>query len=134
MRALILPAAALVLAGAVVLVGGRMVEARCMDPVAIDEPDTDAIAAAGERGSTMRRRRCRRPQKTAAAELRCESQPVPRRCRPGSGRVAVLAAGSRRGIQPSPPNLAASRLVAPTVVAPPDLAPPNCNGKRRASR
>ena len=47
MRALILPAAALALAGAVVLVGGRMVESPIdVAPVAIEQPDTEAIAAA----------------------------------------------------------------------------------------
>ena len=46
MRALILPAAALALAGAVVLVGGRMVES----PVAVDEPDPEEMAAAGGSG------------------------------------------------------------------------------------
>jgi endonuclease YncB( thermonuclease family) len=113
MRAIILPVAALALAGAVVLVGGRMVET----PVVIDEPDAEAIAAAGEPSTAT---------KPSQGDVPVEDQSLT--AQPSKpAQPAVQPATQHNTMAPSQPterpkDTARSRLVAPAVVAPPDLA------------
>jgi endonuclease YncB( thermonuclease family) len=128
MRALILPAAALALAGAVVLVGGRMVEGLPgAKSVAVEEPDAEAIAAAdGPVASTPDR-----PAPPAAPSIApaapAEDAAPAAEALPTSGaqalqapQISVEPTTPVMGIQPEPPG--PSRMVAPTVVGPPELA------------
>ena len=121
MRALILPAAALALAGAVVLVGGRMVDGPTgMEPVTIDKPDAEAIAAAAAPPAS--------PTVPANPLREAASAPFPNAETPPTEapiapQVSTAQSPAAADAQPSPPNpLATSRLVAPTVIAPPELA------------
>jgi len=120
MRALILPAVALALAGAVVLAGGRMVER----PVTIGQPDVEAIAAAD--GPVTPASAARPPAASPVAEepappagdAAAAIEPVPT-----SGTQAlrtVQPAAPAMEIRPEPP--APSRTVAPAVFASPELA------------
>ena len=109
MRALALPAAALALAGAVVLVGGRMVESPIdADAVAIDRPDAEAIAA------------------VEAPVASTDIAPSSAEAEPASGAQALRA--PQASVEPDTqaielqPALAPSRMVAPAIVAPPGLA------------
>jgi endonuclease YncB( thermonuclease family) len=135
MRALILPAVALALAGAVVLVGGRMVESPIdVAPVATDQPDTEAIAAAeGAVASTAAEvapvaasRTTERLSAAAEAPAANSASPAadsPSVEAPAASPVPTGQAPQTTEIEPSPPKpLAASRMVAPAVVAPPELA------------
>lgn len=126
MRVLILPAAALALAGAVVLVGGRMVDA----PVAIDQPDAEAIAATQAAVSVAPL-----PAQQPAApandpDTTVKALPAPDAAitpspaaQPSSAPVAVEQADPAEAVPPGPDKpVLPSRLVAPAVVAPPELA------------
>jgi endonuclease YncB( thermonuclease family) len=136
MRALILPAAALVLAGAVVLVGGRMVDGLTgMEPVTIDKPDAEAIAAAEAPPASPKVTANpalaeetaveRSPARIEAPPL-LEMTPTPfpgAETPPTAPEVSAAQSPAAADAQPSPPKpLATSRLVAPTVIAPPELA------------
>ena len=118
MRALILPAAALALAGAVVLVGGRMVESPIdLIPVAIDQP-----AAEGAVASTRVAPVAASPSAEKLAEVPAAAEP-PSAEAPATLQVPPSQVPAAEDSQPSPPKpLAPSRMVAPTVVAPPQLA------------
>ena len=109
MRTLVLPAAALALAGAVVLVGGRMVESPIdADAVAIDRPDAETIAA------------------VEAPVASTDIAPSSAEAEPASGAQALRA--PQASVEPDTqaielqPALAPSRMVAPAIVAPPGLA------------
>ena len=123
MRALILPAAAMALAGAVVLVGGRMVETP-----AIIEPDrddcrcpesggVDSCYRTATAGSGSGRQAC-------AGRCTARGRPIqPRRNRRHADsdfrtREHAPSAAQRQLAK----ETARSRLVAPAIVAPPDLA------------
>jgi endonuclease YncB( thermonuclease family) len=114
MRALILPAAALALAGAVVLVGGRMVEGPAgMEPVAVEQPDAEEIAAAaGPLGSTA----AVPPSVEAPAERPAASVKAP------TSGSSIAPPGATTAPPPTAPQAAPSRMVAPAVIAPPELA------------
>lgn len=115
MRGLVLPAAALALAAAVVLVGGRMVDR----PVVIDLPDPEDIAADAAVLS-MEPEQALPPETTRAVSAE-----------PPSGDTATPAPPAKatplQGGQPAPAEAskptAFSRLVAPAEVAPPELVP-----------
>lgn len=126
MRALILPAVALALAGAVVLVGGRMVERPlAVEPVALDQPSAEDLAALGKPVASM----ASEPGPVAAAPTADRTAPVEDLPPPPSAVAEGLlpdaatraVAPSEAAAEPAKPT-AASRLVAPTVVAPPELA------------
>ncbi len=121
MRAVILPAAALALAGAVVLVGGRMVESPIdIDPVAIDQPDADAIAATGE---ALASTAVAAVTPTAEGSIASGSVEPPSAEAPATPQVPPSQVPVAVDAQPSPPDSPApSRMVAPTVVSPPELA------------
>lgn len=107
MRALILPAAALALASALVLVGGRMVEGPArIEPATVGEPAAEAVAAAG------------RPAVPTVAAPAAAPIPAPAAVPPSVEEPAVAA----RQAVPVEQPLAPSRTVAPSVVAPPALA------------
>ena len=117
MRALILPVTALALAGAVVLVGGRMVEAAhpsSTNPMQrrLPLPGSRQLAAEAGRPGEMRQpkiRRCRGSQASRRCQPRSRPAAAPRRRTPGLSTEAAK-------------DTARSRLVAPAIVAPPDLA------------
>ncbi len=118
MRALVLPAVALALAGAVVLVGGRMVESPIdADPVAIERPDTEAIAAAPAPSPSG-------GQPAADAEAPAANSVIPAAGLPSAEIPATPQSAAGQAPQPAAPAkpLAASRMVAPAIVAPPELA------------
>jgi endonuclease YncB( thermonuclease family) len=120
MRALILPAAALALAGAVVLVGGRMVGPTGMEAVTIEQLDAEAIAAAEAPPVS--------PTVPANPLREAASAPVPGADAPPTEapiapQFSTKQSPAAADVQPSPPKpLATSRLVAPAVIAPPELA------------
>ena len=119
MRALILPAAALALAGAVVLVGGRMVDGPTgMEPVTIDKPDAEAIAAA--RAPAASPTVPANPLREAASAR----FPMPKRRRPKRPCHRLRRRNLLRRRMPSrPPNPLARRgWSRRTVIAPPELA------------
>ena len=110
MRALILPAAALALAGAVVLVGGRMVET----------PDRHRRTRC--RGDCRRRRAVDRRQ-AGAARLPAEDQALTAQPSQSARARPAGTAPRRRSLSTeAAQDTARSRLVAPAIVAPPDLA------------
>jgi endonuclease YncB( thermonuclease family) len=132
LRALILPAAALALAGAVVLVGGRMVDA----PVAIDEPDLEAIALAEQAvasvtapGESAPVEATRLPARVSAEAATEEAAPAVRAddvSTEALPSVPPLAAELENGAPQEnaladPQSPAASRMVDPAIVAPPGL-------------
>ena len=120
MRALILPAAALALAVAVVMVGGRMVEGPAgMDPIAVDEPDAETIAAAD--GVSTAALPADTPPSTAAPAEKSASLEAPSAS--GSSRASPESTSAPSLSAPhTEPPVAPSRTVAPAVVAPPELA------------
>jgi endonuclease YncB( thermonuclease family) len=123
MRALILPAVALALAGAVVLAGGRMVESpRDVVPVAIDQPDaaaSTAVAAAPAAASPSAERLAAADEAPTPA-LAAES---PSAEAPATLQVPPSQVPAAEESQPPPPKpVAPSRMVAPAIVAPPELA------------
>ncbi|HEY6633381.1 MAG TPA: thermonuclease family protein [Rhizobiaceae bacterium] len=121
MRSLILPAAALALAGAVVLVGGRMVEGPPgVDPITVEQPDAEAIAAAGGASTAA---------VPDAADRRASAPahgpPISVEAPSASGAYKPLPDAATKlpsSAPPAEPLVAPSRTVAPTVIAPPDLA------------
>lgn len=128
MRALILPAAALALAGAVVLVGGRMVEGPTgPDPVAVDQLDAEAIAAAEAPVASTAALPAASPtpiEGQPAAPV--EGQAVPDEAPPPASDTAATPSVEALAAQappakPQPLPPAPSRLVEPTIVAPPEL-------------
>jgi endonuclease YncB( thermonuclease family) len=126
MRALILPAAALALAGAVVLAGGRMVESpRDVGPVAIDQPDAEgaaAVAAAPVAASPSAERLAAEAE-VPAAKSATRAAESPSAEAPATLRVPPSRVPAAEESKPSPPKpLSPSRMVAPAIVAPPELA------------
>jgi endonuclease YncB( thermonuclease family) len=118
MRALILPAAALALAGAVVVVGGRMVDGlTAMEPVTIEQPDAEAIAAAEAPPASPTVPANPLREAASAPFPGAETPPIEA---PTAPQVSAAQSPAAADAQPSP--LATSRLVAPTVIAPPELA------------
>ena len=122
MRALILPAAALALAGAVVLVGGRMVEGPAGMSRRRRSPTRKRLPLPEAAASTL----TTAPVADACAEAAAEPSPMrsgqasrsagsPHRP-PAQSRGGRMPAVDRRTSRPT------SRLVAPAMVAPPDLA------------
>lgn len=113
MRALMLPAAALALAVAVVLAGGRMVDSPAAT-VAVDEPDLEAIAmaeqAVAEDPAVAAPPAAEAPSETRGPQASHAPQPAVGSQGPAS------EAGAPAG------HLAPSRLVAPGVVALPGSA------------
>lgn len=127
MRAIILPAAALVLACAVVLAGGRMVEAPVdIEPVALDQPSAEdvAIAEGMVASASQELASIAEPaagEQTAPAEiLPLPPSAVAEGLLPEAATSAVAPQGEPADAQAKP--TAASRLVAPAIVAPPGLA------------
>jgi len=125
MRALILPALVLALAGAVVLAGGRMVESpKDVVPVAIDQPDaaaSTAVAAAPVAASPSAERLAAEAE-VPAAKSATRAAESPSFEAPATSQVPAGKAPQATEIQLPPKPLAPSRMVAPTVVAPPELA------------
>lgn len=124
MRALLLPAAALALAGAVVLAGGRMVEDPAgMDPVAIDQPAAEDVALAEGPVASVAAEAMAAAD-AAAPAAPSESAAAAAETVPETARVAdAPPVGPTVPLSVEPPKpSAASRLVAPAVVAPPQLA------------
>jgi endonuclease YncB( thermonuclease family) len=123
MRALILPALALALAGAVVLAGGRMVESpRDVGPVAIDQPDaaTSAAVAAAPVAASPSAERLAAADEAPTPALAAES---PSAEAPATLQVPPSQVPAAEESQPPPPKpVAPSRMVAPAIVAPPELA------------
>lgn len=122
MRALILPTAALALAGAVVLAGGRMME----NPAMLDQPGRDEVAITDTAVASVV------GQAPPAAAPPSQATPVREQsASPGQPSSAEVAAGdhvaSAKASMPEPARsdlpkpVVPSRLVAPTVVAPPYL-------------
>ncbi|MDQ2705627.1 MAG: thermonuclease family protein [Pseudomonadota bacterium] len=123
MRALVLPATALALAGAVVLVGGRMVEGPTgADPVTVEEPDAAAIAAAGGPMASTPERSAPSAAPSVAPTAQTEDAAPAAQPPPTSGAQALQAPqiSVEPATQPQPPTT--SRRVAPTIIAPPGLA------------
>lgn len=141
MRALILPAVALALAAGVVLVGGRMVEGpAALDPVAIEQPDAETIAAAEGTSTTVAAPPPVAPPSQEGQVVPAEAPLAPTEARPAANAATpppdaqpseapppqeppaqqATLAGKPQASQPKP--TAASRMVAPAVIAPPDLA------------
>jgi endonuclease YncB( thermonuclease family) len=125
MRALILPAVALALAGAVVLAGGRMVESpRDVVPVAIDQPDaaaSTAVAAAPAAASPSAERLAAEAE-VPAAKSATRAAESPSFEVPATSQVPAGKAPQATEIQLPPKPPAPSRMVAPAIVAPPELA------------
>jgi endonuclease YncB( thermonuclease family) len=125
MRALILPAVALALAGAVVLAGGRMVESpRDVVPVAIDQPDaaaSTAVAAAPVAASPSAERLAAEAEVPAATSATRAAE-SPSFEAPATSQVPAGKAPQATEIQLPPKPVAPSRMVAPAIVAPPELA------------
>ncbi len=126
MRALILPAVALALAGAVVLVGGRMVERPlAVEPVALDQPSAEDLAALGEPAAPMAsepgRLQPRRPPVGSRRSRTCLlRRPLSRRA---CSRKPRQVPSCHRKPPPNRQNRRPLRAwLRPTVVAPPDLA------------
>jgi endonuclease YncB( thermonuclease family) len=129
MRALILPAAALALAGAVVLVGGRMVEGPTgQDSFAVDQLDAEAIAAVEAPIASTAALPAASPtaiKGQSAAPV--EGLAVPHGVQPPASDIATTfsaegpAARAPQGAERQPLPPAPSRMVAPTVIAPPEL-------------
>jgi endonuclease YncB( thermonuclease family) len=124
MRALILPAVALALAGAVVLVGGRMVEGPAgMDPVAVELPDAETIAAA--EGTSTAAVPAAMPPSVEAPVAPVERPALPVETPSAAGASAAppdAATAPPLAAQPAEPLVSPSRTVAPAVIAPPELA------------
>lgn len=128
MRALILPAVALALAGGIVLVGGRMVEGPPgSDPVAVEAPDAEAIAAAEAPVASTDVA----PPPAASSDVGepaapAEETPAAAEGTPASGAQALRA--PQASVEPDTqamelqPALPPSRTIDPTVIAPPEIA------------
>ncbi|WP_183096966.1 thermonuclease family protein [Mesorhizobium sp. YM1C-6-2] len=128
MRALILPAVALALAGGIVLVGGRMVEGPPGgDPVAVEAPDAETIAAAEAPVAPTDVA----PPPAASSDVGepaapAEETPPAAEGTPASGAQALRA--PQASVEPDTqamelqPALPPSRTIDPTVIAPPELA------------
>jgi endonuclease YncB( thermonuclease family) len=128
MRALIPPAAALALATAVVLAGGRMVDDTTgFGQLAVERPDAEAIAAAeGHVASTTSEAKPTSDFPIAAAPATPAGE-LSAVARPSSGaqalrtpQVSVEPGTPAMGTQPR--TVLPSRLIDPTVAAPPALA------------
>lgn len=124
MRALILPAVALALAGAVVLVGGRMVEGPAgMEPVAVERPDAETIAAA--EGAPTAAPPAAVPPAVESLAAPVERPAASLEAPPASGPSTApsdAATAPTLAARPAEPLAAPSRTVAPAVIAPPELA------------
>lgn len=129
MRALILPAAALVLAVAVVLAGGRMLERPpAVGSVALDQPSAEELALIGEPVAAANG--VPGPVAAAPAAERTVSEvaapPPPSAALERMPSEAATTA-VKRADQPSPAAdpakpTAASRLVEPAMIVPPELS------------
>lgn len=128
MRGLLLPAGALALAVAVVLVGGRMVDSSVdsqldVGGVTLEQPDPDDLAVLDDAVVSA----AVEPVQPAAAPANEPGQiapvlpPSPTSAQPLSAAEPSMPAEP----QPSAAPSAASRLVAPAIVAPPELSPDN---------
>ena len=121
MRGLLLPAGALALAVAVVLVGGRMVDSSVdsqldVGGVTLEQPDPEDLAVMDDGVVSA----AVEPEQPAAAPA---DEPAQIRFRARAAAQPPAAAEPSMPVDPE--TSAASRLVAPAIVAPPELSPDN---------
>lgn len=119
MRALILSVLALGLAGAVVLVGGRMVNA----PIVAEEPDGEAVSAdaVGSTNPAEPEKPAGRDVQTTAAEGSAPTVALPSQPTPEPAQAAAPEGALPAAPPPEVKDTARSRLVAPAIIAPPEL-------------